>query len=65
MVPGILATFGILYVILSLAGFIFWLWMFIDLIKRKKEKNKVIWTLFFIFFSLITAIVWAITKKKW
>jgi len=60
-----LMTFGWIF---YLAFFAFWLWMFVDLLtkqKKMKQNDKIIWVVLFLVFSLITAIVYAIIKKKW
>jgi len=60
--------FGGISWLIYLVFFAFWLWMFIDLLtkqKKMKEESKLIWIVLFLVFSLITAIVYAIIKKKW
>jgi len=56
-----LILFGI-----SIAGFIFWLIMLIDAIKREfpKDEDKVVWVLVLIFTNLLGAIVYYFVVKK-
>ena len=51
------------FAIVGLAGFVFWLLMLIHAIKHP-IANKVIWILGFVFFGLITAILYYFVVKR-
>ena len=52
--------------ILVILAIIFIIFQFITMIisKKLRKVDKGIWTILFISFSLITAVVWAIVKRK-
>lgn len=57
----------ILFLFLISVGIVlFWAFQLIDMIQSKKIKKteKGLWILGFIFFSLITAFIWWMVKKK-
>lgn len=51
---------------LALAIFGFWLWMLIDMMMKEIPQNvKVVWLLLFMFFHIITAIVYFFKRNKY
>ena len=52
--------------VLSLAGFIFWLWMLIDAIKSKtlSDTEKIIWVLVIIFLNLLGALIYFFAGRR-
>ncbi len=69
---GVMELFLILpFVILIILGFIFWLWMLIDCLKRPDDKfatggnyAKLIWILVIIFTGFIGALIYFFLVKK-
>jgi protein-S-isoprenylcysteine O-methyltransferase Ste14 len=59
--------FGLLIVlIIIIAILFFWIWMFFDMWKSRKIKKetKIILTILFLIANLLTAIMWAIFRKR-
>ncbi len=51
--------------IFVLLGFIFWLWMLIDCLKRRMDKfDKLIWILVLIFLHILGAILYYLLVKR-
>ena len=50
-------------IIIAIAFFIFWLWMFIDAIRFEKEQ-KVLWILLILFISITSIIYYFVRKRK-
>ena len=62
---------GIFGFLIGILGFIFWIWMLIDCIKRefKSDIEKIIWVLVLIFLGILGAILYylivnVVSKKK-
>ncbi|MEM5853263.1 MAG: PLDc N-terminal domain-containing protein [Candidatus Aenigmatarchaeota archaeon] len=49
---------------LALLIFIFWLWMLIDCLKRKKFEDKLVWILVLIFLNFIGALLYFFLVKS-
>ena len=49
--------------ILALVGFIFWIWMVVDVIKHQ-EKDKALWVLVVLLWNVIWAIAYYFTQRK-
>lgn len=56
------ALMGI-WIAVFVAVFIFWLWMLIDLLQRKKMDDKLIWALILIFLNILGAILYYFLVK--
>lgn len=59
------------FVILGVLGFVFWLWMLIDCLKRPDDKfsmggnyAKLIWVLVIVFVGLIGALIYYFLVKR-
>jgi len=62
MWPFFFALMGI-WIAVFVAAFIFWLWMLIDLLQRKKMDDKLIWALILIFLNILGAILYYFLVK--
>jgi prolipoprotein diacylglyceryltransferase len=62
MWPFFFALMGI-WIAVFVAVFIFWLWMLIDLLQRKKMDDKLIWALILIFLNILGAILYYFLVK--
>lgn len=62
MWPFFFAMMGI-WIAVFVAVFIFWLWMLIDLLQRKKMDDKLIWALILIFLNILGAILYYFLVK--
>jgi len=62
MWPFFFAMMGI-WIAVFVAVFIFWLWMLIDLLQRKKMDDKLIWALILIFLNILGAILYYLLVK--
>lgn len=58
--------FGLIIFALSIIGFIFWILMLVDCIKRKfkEETEKIIWILVLVFTGVIGALIYYFVVKK-
>jgi len=59
--PLILLFVGIVIVILA---FVFWIWMLIDCLMRKKFEDKLIWVIVILFLHVIGAILYYFLVKS-
>jgi type VI protein secretion system component VasK len=63
---GIILVSFVLFFVLF-AGAVFWLWMFIDCLKREDfgtQKDKIVWTVVLLLTSMIGAVVYFFVVKK-
>jgi len=60
------ALFGLVFFVLSLLGFIFWLWMLIHAITNKglSDGEKIVWVLVIIFLPLLGSIIYFFVGKS-
>jgi uncharacterized membrane protein YphA (DoxX/SURF4 family) len=63
MMTGRRLSAGLLGLIIIFIVFVFWLWMLIDLLKRKKFEDKLVWVLVLVFLNLIGAILYYFLAK--
>jgi hypothetical protein len=56
--------FPLLFIVLSILGFIFWIFMLIDAIKHSSNDTKVVWVLVIIFTQVIGAIIYYFAEKR-
>ncbi len=50
---------GGIFALISLAGFIFWLWMLIDLLKSKSSSGtKILWVILMLFLWVLGSILY-------
>ena len=52
------SSFILISFILLIGSLIFWIWMFIDLLKRKNFEDKTVWVLVFLFIGIFGAILY-------
>jgi prolipoprotein diacylglyceryltransferase len=60
-------VFGIGGTLISIVAILLAIWVIYDVWKKNKRLNKeekILWTVFAVIFSIITAIVYYIVKKK-
>ncbi len=57
---------GLIAALLSLLGFIFWLWMLIDAIRNKNltDTEKIVWVLVIIFLNFLGAVIYLFAGRK-
>ncbi|MCD6367562.1 MAG: PLDc N-terminal domain-containing protein [Candidatus Aenigmarchaeota archaeon] len=53
-----LSSFFIVTIIILIGSLILWIWMFIDLLRRKKFEDKTVWVLVFLFLGVFGAILY-------
>ena len=60
------AFFGLIFFVISLAGFAFWLWMLIHAITNKglSDGEKIVWVLVIIFLPLLGSIIYFFVGKS-
>lgn len=51
-----ISSFFIAVILIAIVSIIFWLWMLIDLLKRKNLRDKTAWTIILIFLGALGAI---------
>jgi len=53
-------------VIVAILGTIFWIWMLVDVLKKKKFKDKLVWVIVIVFLQFIGALLYyfIIYRKK-
>lgn len=67
---GIDALFGIgffgFFALISLVGFIFWIWALVDCLKNEPSEgnDKIIWLLVIIFLNWFGALIYAIVRRQ-
>ncbi len=49
---------------LAIFAFVFWIWMLVDCLSRKKLKNRLAWVLVLIFLGFIGAVVYYVLVKS-
>lgn len=52
------AWFFLSFLVVGLIATIFWFWMLVDLLKRKKFKDKLVWVVVLIFLHVVGAILY-------
>ena len=55
---GAMMWFGILFLVIILGLVIFWMWMLVDLLQRKKFEDKLVWVMVLIFLNVLGAILY-------
>lgn len=64
----IVGFFFLLATAAGLAGFVFWFWMLIDLLKREfpkeRENEKIVWLLVLLTLNLIGAVLYFFLGRK-
>ncbi len=55
---GAMMWFGILFLVIILGLVIFWMWMLVDLLQRKKFEDKLVWVMVLIFLNALGAILY-------
>ncbi len=60
------AFFGLIFFVISLLGFVFWLWMLIHAITNKglSDGEKIVWVLVIIFLPLLGSIIYFFVGKS-
>ncbi len=60
------AFFGLIFFLISLVGFVFWLWMLIHAITNKglSDGEKIVWVLVIIFLPLLGSIIYFFVGKS-
>ena len=67
MMASIIGTFfGLIFFVISLLGFVFWLWMLIHAITNKglSDGEKIVWVLVIIFLPLLGSIIYFFVGKS-
>ncbi len=67
MIGSIIGGFvGLIAAILSILGFIFWIWMLIDAIRNKSltDTEKIVWVLVVIFLNFLGAVIYFFVGRK-
>jgi len=49
---------GVIVIPLLIGVVVFWLWMLVDLLQRRKFEDKLVWLLVLIFLSILGAILY-------
>jgi hypothetical protein len=57
--------FGLFFLLLAIAAFIFWIWMLVDCIKNTRlgETEKVVWVLVIIFLHALGALIYLLAGR--
>ena len=60
------AFFGLIFFVISLIGFVFWVWMLIHAITNKglTDGEKIVWVLVIIFLPLLGSIIYFFVGKS-
>lgn len=64
---GAIPAGGFLFFLLSLAAFIFWIWMLVDLLRRDYGRNKMeklVWVFVVVSLNVLGAALYFIIEKK-
>jgi prolipoprotein diacylglyceryltransferase len=58
--------FGLFFAVIGVLGFVFWILMLIDCVKRKfkEDVEKIVWLLVIIFTGIIGALIYYFIVKK-
>ena len=54
---GVAGVFLLMFVLFA-SGTIFWIWMLVDVLKRKEFEDKLVWVIVIVFLHLIGAILY-------
>lgn len=61
----LLGIFGFLFAILfGLVAFVFWIWMLVDCLKRKRFEDKLVWVIVLVLLNFIGAILYYLLVKS-
>ncbi|MEM5772840.1 MAG: PLDc N-terminal domain-containing protein [Candidatus Aenigmatarchaeota archaeon] len=55
---------GFLFLCLAIFAVVFWVWMLIDCLGRKKFEDKLVWVIVLIFLNFIGAVLYYILVKS-
>ena len=53
-----LGTFALIFVLIVALLFVFWIWMLVDALMRKKFEDKLVWILVMIFLHFIGGLLY-------
>jgi len=63
--PLLFVPFFFIFIIgIVILSFVFWIWMLIDCLTRKKFEDKLVWVLVILFLHVIGAILYYFLVKK-
>ncbi|MFN6992268.1 MAG: PLDc N-terminal domain-containing protein [Fervidobacterium sp.] len=51
-------------VAIAILGFVFWIWMLVDCLQRKKFDDKLVWVVVLVFLNILGAILYYFIVKK-
>jgi hypothetical protein len=52
------------FVFLAIFGVVFWIWMLVDCLSRKKFEDKLVWVIILIFLNIFGAILYYFIVKN-
>ncbi|OGL94748.1 hypothetical protein A2317_00965 [Candidatus Uhrbacteria bacterium RIFOXYB2_FULL_41_10] len=62
-VPSWIFLFPILIFVISIAFFVFWIWMLVDAIQNQKE-DRPMWILIIVFLNFLGSIIYYFSEKR-
>jgi uncharacterized membrane protein YphA (DoxX/SURF4 family) len=61
---GLFAGFTLFFALFGILSVIFWVWMLIDCLQRRRFEDKLVWVLVLLFLNVLGAILYYLLVKS-